>query len=322
MNADQEVLLVNEPSGYSEQIIDKLGSSPSGQCANDSPQPPPSENEPEEGTLTKRMLTLWASIKSDLHSTFSQIDQDMQTFEDHMPEEEKSKVEVQKLKYVRTWIYVVALFIMGVAVQSLMEYDALTIGTIVKLILSTVIFVLLVLSHVKNLKIIYAAILYTQVYFMVVLMAKSNVFASPTVQSDVIKIFLMVLGIVINQTFISHLFRNCQNKLSYAAFAVTFIGFIHRLVGLEMVCSTKALAYIVPGFITVFLATYLIQKMNNLQREEIKAVDQVINDLKLKQENDRQLTVILESLEEGILLFQKEEVIFNNKISKELLALR
>lgn len=93
------------------------------------------------------------------------------------------------------------------------------------------------------------------------------------------------------------------------------MGFIYRFMSLKdfFVTHISDTFKIILTQIIIFVQTSITtQKLNSIQRREAKEVMKVISDLKKDQEKDEQLRLVLESLEEGILLVQDEEIVFQN----------
>lgn len=83
-----------------------------------------------------------------------------------------------------------------------------------------------------------------------------------------------------------------------------YIALISRFIGLEYFTKKvyNIFRVVFAEMMTFVFATYFVKKLNNLDRLRVREIDQVINDLKASQQKDKQLKLVLESLEEGILM--------------------
>lgn len=93
-------------------------------------------------------------------------------------------------------------------------------------------------------------------------------------------------------------------KLMMVFFIVIYIAFVHRFIGLDFFTKkvSNVFRVLFSEMMTFGISAYLYQKLNNLDRLRIKEIDHVIIDLRASQQKDKQLKLVLESLEEGILM--------------------
>lgn len=161
--------------------------------------------------------------------------------------------------------------------------------------------VLIFVSYAKNLKTIYFAIVINQFFTFLSLNQDSGVIKHPQVVivTEILDTLILMVFLIINQMFLTNLFTNHKNKLQCLFYILVYFTLISRIVGLDCVLlyPTVTLKKSMSLLFSMFMALYIFQKLQNLNRVQMQVVDNVIIDLKTTQQKDKQLKVVLNSLE-------------------------
>lgn len=179
-------------------------------------------------------------------------------------------------------------------------------------------------SYVYSIKVTYASIHVVQIasIFNLFLLRHDILRTSKNIDADVVLTFGIVQPMLTHLFCQIHLFPQQKMKMTIIFIISLYIGLNYRLVGLSFFFqnfgTTARVAF--SELLTFAVSAYYLQKMNNLDRVKVQEIDKVIIDLKESQQKDKQLKLVLESLEEGIIMLQEQKVTFQNHLSKQLLS--
>lgn len=237
-------------------------------------------------------------------------------------------IESQKLKCIRLWVAFILVGLLSRVGKSIFFWET-TQDQLVLFSMRTVVAIVLtigvVLSFTSHLKAVYPIILVMQVGSIAIFFAES--FEEIPENQDQQFEYRFCLGLVrllnlyITQICINNLYPQYRNKMNYLAHTLGYLAMISNFVGFEYVrnYTRESIAILVFFLCTLLFGTYLQQKMNNLTRVGRREVEDMINTLKMNTSKDKKLSLVLESLEEGILMKQGKEVTFANQICKSMI---
>lgn len=219
-----------------------------------------------------------------------------------IPREKKEEIEDSLLRTVRVWLmFAIVLYIPVQVFNIFRKEDPVAMADqIFHWVMMLLVIVMVVWSCIGSLKSITVGIILLQVRVYYSLFQLTDIVHT---SDDARKIIIYTVAIIqvcyTNQVIICQIFQNHYNKLNVAMYLIMYLGFFHRLIGLEYIVSNINLIVILAA-IGLALGLIVQLRISSIRMGEFREINHMIYNLKMAQVKDKEL--IFDSLDQGILL--------------------